>query len=73
MSKAQRPEFLISSRKNNLKIQSNNVQSALVHVLPKLYQATAVRREDMTARTIIAKLVAFLFVQDSVRSSIKFI
>ena len=38
-----------------------------------LYRAVAARREDMTARTIIAKLVAFLFVQDSVRSSIKFI
>jgi hypothetical protein len=44
-----------------------------VHVLPKLYQGTAVRREDMTARTIIAKLEAFQFVQDSVRSSTKFI
>ena len=43
-----------------------------MHVLPKLYQGTAVRREDMTARTIIAKLVAFLFVQDSVRSTTKF-
>jgi hypothetical protein len=44
-----------------------------VHVLPELCQGTAARKEDMTARTIIAKLVAFLFVQDSVRSSIKFI
>jgi hypothetical protein len=34
-----------------------------VHVLPKVYQGTAVRREELTARTIIAKLVAFLFVQ----------
>jgi hypothetical protein len=49
------------------------MHDALLHVLPKLYQGTAVRREDMTARTIIAKLVAFLFVQDSVRSSTKFI
>jgi hypothetical protein len=48
-----------------------NIEECIVHVLPKLYQGTAVRREDMTARTIIAKLVAFLFVQDSVRSSTK--
>ena len=34
-----------------------------MHVLPKMYQVTASRRGDMTARTIIAKLVAFLFVQ----------
>jgi hypothetical protein len=33
-----------------------------VHVLPELYRAVSVKREDMTARTIIAKLVAFLFV-----------
>ena len=40
-----------------------NIEKCIVHVLPELYQAVAVRREDMTARTIIAKLVAFLFVQ----------
>ena len=50
-----------------------NMHDALLYVLPKLYLGTTTRREDMTARTIIAKLVAFLFVQDSVRSSIKFI
>ena len=46
---------------------------SLLYVLPKMYQAVAVMvavmREDMTGRTTIAKLVAFLFVQDSVRSS----
>ena len=46
-----------------------NMHDALLYVLPKLYQGTAVRREDMTARTIIAKLVAFLFVEDSVSST----
>jgi hypothetical protein len=49
------------------------MHDALLHVLPELYQGTAAKREDMTARTIIAKLVAFLFVQDSVRSTTKFI
>ena len=49
-----------------------NMHGAVLYVLPELYQATAVRREDMTARTIIAKLEAFLFVQDSVRSTTKF-
>jgi hypothetical protein len=34
-----------------------------VHVLPELYRAISARREDMTAKMIIAKLVAFLFVQ----------
>jgi hypothetical protein len=45
------------------------MHDALLYVLPKLHQGTAVRREDMTARTIIAKLVAFLFVEDSVSST----
>ena len=40
-----------------------------MHVLPELYQATDAKREYMIARMIIAKLVAFFFVQDSVRSS----
>jgi hypothetical protein len=48
-----------------------NMEEGIVHVLPKLYRAVAARREDMTARTIIAKLVAFLFVQDSVSSTTK--
>ena len=48
-----------------------NMHDALLHVLPKLCQAVAVKREDMTARTIIAKLAAFLFVQDSVSSTTK--
>jgi uncharacterized PurR-regulated membrane protein YhhQ (DUF165 family) len=39
------------------------MHDAVLYVLPELYRAAAVRREDMTARTIIAKLVAFLFVQ----------
>jgi hypothetical protein len=48
------------------------MHDALLYVLPKLYQGTAVRREDMTARTVIAQLVAFLFLQDSVCSATKF-
>jgi hypothetical protein len=47
------------------------MHDALLYVWPKLYQGTAVRREDMTARTIIEKLVAFLFVQDSVSLTTK--
>jgi hypothetical protein len=45
---------------------------AVLYVLPELCQITAARRGDMTGRTIIAKLVAFLFVQDFVRSTTKF-
>ena len=35
----------------------------------ELYWAASIRREDMTARMTIAKLVAFLFLQDSVPSN----
>jgi hypothetical protein len=34
-----------------------------VRILLELYRAAAVKREDMIARTTIAKMVAFLFVQ----------
>ena len=40
-----------------------NIEKCVVHVLPKLYEVVSARRGDMTARMIIAKLVAFLFVQ----------
>ena len=43
-----------------------------MHILPELWQASAVRRGDMNARTIIAKMVAVLFVRAPVRSHTKF-
>jgi hypothetical protein len=49
-----------------------NMNDAVLYVLPELYRVHAVKREDRAARTVIAKLVAFLFIQDSVRSNTKF-
>jgi hypothetical protein len=48
------------------------MHNAVLYVLPEFAMAVSVRREDMTARMIMAKLEAFLFVQDSVRSTTKF-
>jgi hypothetical protein len=40
------------------------MQNCIVHVLPKSNHGTALTTEDMTARTTIAKLIAFPFVQN---------